>query len=806
MKNRLLLLITTGAVILVSSNIHSQNFVQVTRTNQEQTINLSADQVLEIQLPRKASTGYIWIEAPASSDKVQKIIAQIGDGDFIHDPGPITPTNPKGMIIGGSGKQIIRYVGISQGTTTLTLELRRPWIKNGEVIDSYSITVVSSGKYTGTYAPPLKKAIHKYDKPLTSPTSTLPSSWDWRPQCTPVVNQNQCGDCWACATVGTLECNILIHDGVTRDISEEFVTDCYTYGGNYNGCGGAVVGAGSAHQAWMASYTGANTSGGGAVYESEDPWTSSELNGTTGTCGAPYTPHETIDRYADIGGEVNYIPPVDSIKYHIYYHGPVWAGMDASDNSFQTYNGKIWVVSGSSVDHAIVLAGWKDTTVSDGSGGYWILRNSWGTGWGVNGSGYMYISYGSALVGYQADYIVYKGGIPHAVPPVANFTANETTSCSSIIQFTDESSNSPTSWAWTFGDGGTSTLQNPSHSYTANGTYTVSLKAMNTYGNNTKSVTSYINISGMPTAASVTGCSTTSGGSCTLTASGSGTLNWYNAATGGTLVHTGTSYTINPLTSNQTLYVEDDVIQPTQAAGMAAMTSNGSYFTGAADRSLIFNALSNITIDTVTVYAGAAGTRTIWLKNSSGAMLDSISPNIASGTQKVALNFSVPTGTGYQLGTDNAPNLYRETSGATYPMTTSLVSITGNNAGSTATAYYYFFYNWRVSAGGPSCFGPRIPVTATILTGINEFSEGGFNVFPNPNTGSFDIKLNEQNIQNATVSIANMLGQTVLEKTVIINNNSSIHIDAANLKQGMYFVKLQTDNATYLRKILITTN
>jgi hypothetical protein len=51
-----------------------------------------------------------------------------------------------------------------------------------------------------------------------------------------------------------------------------------------------------------------------------------------------------------------------------------------------------------------------------------------------------------------------------------------------------------------------------------------------------------------------------------------------------------------------------------------------------------------------------------------------------------------------------------------------------------------------------------------------------------------------------------MLGQTVLEKTVIINNNSSIHIDAANLKQGMYFVKLQTDNATYLRKILITTN
>jgi len=55
------------------------------------------------------------------------------------------------------------------------------------------------------------------------------------------------------------------------------------------------------------------------------------------------------------------------------------------------------------------------------------------------------------------------------------------------VQFTDQSTNAPTSWAWDFGDGGTSTLQNPAHQYTATGTYNVTLTATNTFG--TASVT-----------------------------------------------------------------------------------------------------------------------------------------------------------------------------------------------------------------------------------------------------------------------------------------------------------------------------
>jgi PKD repeat protein len=70
-------------------------------------------------------------------------------------------------------------------------------------------------------------------------------------------------------------------------------------------------------------------------------------------------------------------------------------------------------------------------------------------------------------------------------PPLANFTSDSVISCSGTIQFTDLSTNSPVSWLWNFGDGNTSTLQNPSHTYSLDGNYTVSLQATNTIGSDT---------------------------------------------------------------------------------------------------------------------------------------------------------------------------------------------------------------------------------------------------------------------------------------------------------------------------------
>jgi PKD repeat protein len=68
--------------------------------------------------------------------------------------------------------------------------------------------------------------------------------------------------------------------------------------------------------------------------------------------------------------------------------------------------------------------------------------------------------------------------------PTAAFTATPTSGTAPLdVQFTDTSTGSPTSWSWTFGDGGTSTLRNPSHQYTAPGTYTVTLTATDANGN-----------------------------------------------------------------------------------------------------------------------------------------------------------------------------------------------------------------------------------------------------------------------------------------------------------------------------------
>jgi hypothetical protein len=83
-----------------------------------------------------------------------------------------------------------------------------------------------------------------------------------------------------------------------------------------------------------------------------------------------------------------------------------------------------------------------------------------------------------------------------AATPVADFTGTPLTGTAPLsVTFTDASTNTPTSWAWDFGDGATSSSQNPTHSYPTSGVYTVSLTATNAAGSNTKTRTAYITVS-----------------------------------------------------------------------------------------------------------------------------------------------------------------------------------------------------------------------------------------------------------------------------------------------------------------------
>ncbi|WP_141241738.1 PKD domain-containing protein, partial [Methanosarcina spelaei] len=80
--------------------------------------------------------------------------------------------------------------------------------------------------------------------------------------------------------------------------------------------------------------------------------------------------------------------------------------------------------------------------------------------------------------------------------PVAAFYASPRSGKAPLnVQFTDKSSNSPTSWKWSFGDGTYSTSKSPAHKYSKAGKYTVSLTVKNAKGSNTKTMSGYIIVS-----------------------------------------------------------------------------------------------------------------------------------------------------------------------------------------------------------------------------------------------------------------------------------------------------------------------
>jgi len=90
-----------------------------------------------------------------------------------------------------------------------------------------------------------------------------------------------------------------------------------------------------------------------------------------------------------------------------------------------------------------------------------------------------------------------KAGYIHVtqspLAPVANFAGTPTSGNAPLtVSFTDSSTGTPTSWNWSFGDGGYSSGQNPVYTYAGTGSFTVSLTATNSAGSTTKTVANYI--------------------------------------------------------------------------------------------------------------------------------------------------------------------------------------------------------------------------------------------------------------------------------------------------------------------------
>jgi len=102
---------------------------------------------------------------------------------------------------------------------------------------------------------------------------------------------------------------------------------------------------------------------------------------------------------------------------------------------------------------------------------------------------------------------IYSDNLPLVVPGpeptlVAAFSGSPTSGKAPLnVKFTDASTGTPTKWKWSFGDGTSSTLQNPTHKYSAAGNYAVTLTVSNSAGSNTLTKTGYIKVVAKPVAA-----------------------------------------------------------------------------------------------------------------------------------------------------------------------------------------------------------------------------------------------------------------------------------------------------------------
>ena len=247
-------------------------------------------------------------------------------------------------------------------------------------------------KMIGEPAPPTSTPIPTPD----GTPSSLPDAFDWRDHggVTSVKNQGDCGSCWAFATVGPLEANIKIKDGVEKDLSEQYLLSCNTEGWN------CTEGGWWAHDYhWWKKPP--SESEAGAVYEADFPYVAWDA-----PCNGPYPHPYKIDSWAFVGSEDS-VPPVEDIKRAIYEHGPVSAAV-CVNSAFRHYSGGVFTgPECTDTNHGVVLVGWDD---NQGPNGVWILKNSWGPGWGENG--YMRIGYGVSQVGYAANYVVYSPAGP----------------------------------------------------------------------------------------------------------------------------------------------------------------------------------------------------------------------------------------------------------------------------------------------------------------------------------------------------------------------------------------------------------
>jgi hypothetical protein len=301
-------------------------------------------------------------------------------------------------------------------------------------------------------------------------------------------------------------------------------------------------------------------------------------------------------------------------------------------------------------------------------------------------------------------------------------------------------------------------------------------------------------------------------------------VTWYDENMN--VVGAGNNFTTPVLNESANYYVSssfsDNNVGPAEHEGESNY-SGGNNAIGF----LSFDALSDFTLESVNVYTNEPGERKFILMNESGDVIAEHTEFIEfcdDEPQTVTLDFSIPAGSNYQIGTDaninessvggENPQLKRTGTGGnlSYPyILDGKVSINkavyygqgvNDGGGDDYTTYYYYLYDWVISGEPTECDAVVFPVTVEDCSSIDEILVN-MNVYPNPTEGIVVVNLGLETEGSVSLTLSNSIGQNVYFEDLGNLTNLERSFNWSALPKGIYTIGLTINNQNTFEKIVL---